>query len=158
MDDILRDTGPSTWSNPIENDRTRWEERYVDELADGYNPIAQSSGLKGGQSAEGRQKVQNIDKLAREQAAKAKQAHPGQKQAVNPWMKQAPPAPQKYGIVTEEQRIARVRELESKLGVDKAVLVSSPVQIDTTAHAADTTAYASSGDSAHCIFYITPHA
>uniref|UniRef100_A0A7S2IKF1 Uncharacterized protein n=1 Tax=Haptolina brevifila TaxID=156173 RepID=A0A7S2IKF1_9EUKA len=44
------------------------------------------------------------------------------------------------GLVTAEQRDARMHELSAKLGVDKVTLVSSPLQIDTTAQAGHNTA------------------
>eukprot|EP00325_Prymnesiales_sp_UTEX-LB-985_P030642 CAMPEP_0174725166 /NCGR_PEP_ID=MMETSP1094-20130205/44931_1 /TAXON_ID=156173 /ORGANISM="Chrysochromulina brevifilum, Strain UTEX LB 985" /LENGTH=191 /DNA_ID=CAMNT_0015926521 /DNA_START=70 /DNA_END=645 /DNA_ORIENTATION=+ len=146
IDDILKDTGPSTWTNKIENDRTRWEERFVaDEIADGYNPIAQYNGLKAGQSAEARQKISHFDSLLKQKEAKANKVHANHKLATNPWMKPPLPAPSQYGIQTEDQRLARVKALESRLGVDKAVLVSSPIQIDTTAQAGHHTASLSDG-------------
>jgi len=44
------------------------------------------------------------------------------------------------GVVTSKQRELRMNQLSSKLGVDKVQLVSSPIQIDTTAPAGHNTA------------------
>jgi len=146
IDDILKDTGPATWTNPVENDRTRWEERFVaDDLANGYNPTAQYGGIKGGQTAAARAKVSHLDELRKQKEAEANKAHPNQKMANNPWMKLPPPAPSIYGIKNDDQRMARMAELESRLGVDQAVLVSSPMQIDTTAQAGHNTGNTSTG-------------
>jgi len=49
---ILRGADPREWDDKIELERTYWQEKYAGDLSDGYNPIAQYGGVKGGQTLE----------------------------------------------------------------------------------------------------------
>lgn len=158
---FMTDNGPQTWSNKVEVDRARWEERYVGELADGGNPFAVVE-TKGGLDLATRAKLARHGKQLAENTAKWEKEHKGAKVAGNPWVdadgdgvgdapgspaamgfsSKSPGSPQtvyftRYGPKTEDQRQARVAELTKKLGVDKAQenLVTKSV-IDTTAPAA----------------------
>ena len=42
---------PRTWADPKQIERFIWDEKYVEPLAEGYSPIAQYNGIKGGQEA-----------------------------------------------------------------------------------------------------------
>ena len=78
------DTGPATWTNKIEIDRTRWEERFVGELAEGFNPIGQYE-TKGGQDLATHARLQRHEKQLKANEAKWAKEHKGARVASNPW-------------------------------------------------------------------------
>ena len=151
--DFLQDSGPSTWANPIEMDRTHWDERFVDTLADGYNPIAHyEPGIGAGQDLDTRQKIGNMEQVLKQKEAQAAKAHPGLQQA-SVWMPKAVGQtrnPFNTRISSEGQRLARVAELHQKLGVDKVRLVEKSI-IDTTSKAGHHTASLPSVKGGHTV-------
>lgn len=46
------ETDPRQWDDKHELERSYWMEKYAGDLAEGYNPIGQYDGIKGGQTLE----------------------------------------------------------------------------------------------------------
>ena len=141
VQNFLQDTGPSTWASPVETGRIIWEERFVPEDKDGYNPIA-SDVVASGQTLEARNKAARLREIEAEKQAAAAKALSRRTPRETPSAAVARPSPPKtaYGMASEAQRKARAEELYAKLGVANVQLVTSPLQIDTTAKAGHHTA------------------
>jgi hypothetical protein len=60
MNNFMQDTGPETWTNPIEIGRIHWEHRHLGELAEGFDPLTHyDPAIPAGQRAS------NLDKYFR---------------------------------------------------------------------------------------------
>ena len=71
---VLSPSDPRMWVDKRENERWIWDEKYagsMDDLADGYNPIAQNNGLKGGQSLEAHSKLKRYQAIRKQAESSA---------------------------------------------------------------------------------------
>ena len=125
--------------------------------ADGFNPIAQTNGLKGGQSYEAHARIKNLERIADANESinednagggtwvqdvgkvisiegKVPRSRDKQPLGIN-GSTSVPKAFQeihaRYGISSENARNARMQEIEKKYGIDK-VRVTGYDRVDTT--------------------------
>jgi hypothetical protein len=142
MNNFMQDTGPETWTNPIEIGRIHWEHRHLGELAEGFDPLTHyDPAIPAGQDLATRNRIKNHEAILKSKQAAYASTHAGVQQA-SVWMPKASsrsPPRNPFDVGNEGQRLARVEQLVSKLGVDKVVLAEKRT-IDTSPQAGHHTA------------------
>jgi len=110
------------WNDPLTADRYRWDGKYLPGFghAPGTNPFAWVESVSQEQMAE-QQELERQKSVQHEMMRTGKIHSPLKAAAI------------KTTPETEAKRLARCKELEQKLGVDKVVLDPMKLQIDTTA-------------------------